>query len=528
MSASPTPKKQSLFAAAESSERVGVREYEARAEPLRLELLALQKKLRQRDHPVIVLLDGEDRLGMNDTLNELHAWLDPRDVVCHAYRISRVEEPGVPFLSRYWSELPAAGRIGIFMRSWAMETIVDRFFERLDERTWLERRAAIRDFETLLADSGVVLVKLWLHLPEEVFRARLVELPQERERLWLSVDEELRLSKKYRLGERIAEEFLADSVTAAGGVPWVVIDSSDQRTRQLRVLEELRKRLAASIDGAPASAAATRTPSVATAPTPAPSVPLEPPAASDADGISESSRDPLGSLDLTRSLSKVAYREKLARWQEKLGREALRALAAQRATVIVFEGWDAAGKGGAIRRVTAAIDAALYHVARISAPTDEELAQPYLWRFWRRLPDAGRISIFDRSWYGRVLVERIEGYARAEEWRRAYDEINAFERQLVEAGVVLLKFWIHIDREEQLRRFAAREQDAAKQHKITADDYRNRERWHHYEEAVTEMIERTDSRRAPWHLIAGNDKRWARVRVVRRIAKELARARKRS
>ena len=191
---------------------------------------------------------------------------------------------------------------------------------------------------------------------------------------------------------------------------------------------------------------------------------------------------------------------------------------------MVFEGWDAAGKGSAIRRVTQAMDPRLYRIVGIAAPSDEERAQHYLWRFWRQLPRAGFTTIFDRSWYGRVLVERVEGFAREDEWRRAYLEINDFEQQLGEHGIAVMKFWVHIDKDEQLRRFKEREATEFKQYKITDEDWRNREKWEAYEEAVNDMVIHTSRRDAPWTIVAGNDKRFARIQILETVCKRLEKA----
>jgi polyphosphate kinase 2 (PPK2 family) len=192
--------------------------------------------------------------------------------------------------------------------------------------------------------------------------------------------------------------------------------------------------------------------------------------------------------------------------------------------VAVFEGWDAAGKGSAIRRVTGAIDPRLYKLVQVGAPTDEENAQHYLWRFWRQLQRDGRATFFDRSWYGRVLVERVEQFASPAEWQRAYSEINQFERQLVAHGCIVLKFWIHISKDEQMARFKTRAQEPHKRHKITDEDWRNREKWHDYELAVDQMVSHTSTQHAPWTLVAGNDKPWARIQILKTFCKTMSAA----
>jgi polyphosphate kinase 2 (PPK2 family) len=225
----------------------------------------------------------------------------------------------------------------------------------------------------------------------------------------------------------------------------------------------------------------------------------------------------LSNLDMTQTVSKKAFSTELEKQQGRLNQLQRRAHDQGVSTILVFEGWDAAGKGGAIRRLTAALEAQHYQVIPIAAPTDEERAHHYLWRFWRHLSRAGRLTIFDRSWYGRVLVERVEGFATEAEWMRSYTEINEFEDQLVERGIVLLKFWVHVTFEEQLRRFKEREKIAYKQWKLTDEDWRNRARWPQYEHAVNDMVERTSTRLAPWTIVEGNDKNFARLKVLRTI-----------
>jgi polyphosphate kinase 2 (PPK2 family) len=224
---------------------------------------------------------------------------------------------------------------------------------------------------------------------------------------------------------------------------------------------------------------------------------------------------------MTKSLTKEEYSEKLKKYQARLNLLHRKARSKKISTILVFEGWDAAGKGGAIRRTTAALDARDYQVIPIAAPTDEELAHHYLWRFWRHLGRAGRVTIFDRSWYGRVLVERIEGFAGEKEWRRSYAEINNFERELVEHGIVLLKFWVNITKDEQEARFKARQEISYKRWKLTEEDWRNRERWDDYEIAVNDMVGQTSTRIAPWVLVEGNCKRYSRIKVLKTICSRL-------
>jgi polyphosphate kinase 2 (PPK2 family) len=288
----------------------------------------------------------------------------------------------------------------------------------------------------------------------------------------------------------------------------VLVEAADYRYRELLVgrtlLAALRERIdhgQAPVPAGPAAKPAAR-----------------PPAATEATvGI-------LDRVDLSQALSDADYDKRMVKAQERLGRLSREAHDSNVSSVAVFEGWDAAGKGGAIRRVTAAMDARHYQVVPIAAPSDEERAHHYLWRFWRHIPRAGLVTIFDRSWYGRLLVERVEGFAREDEWRRAYLEINDFEQQLVDHGIVVTKFWIHLSSEEQLARFKEREGTAYKRHKITDEDWRNREKWDAYVAAINDMVARTSSTDAPWVIVAGNDKRFARVQILESLVKRLQKA----
>lgn len=230
---------------------------------------------------------------------------------------------------------------------------------------------------------------------------------------------------------------------------------------------------------------------------------------------------PLRDVDLSAKVAKDEYDRELERLQEEVYALHIRNFVEERRAIVVFEGWDAAGKGGAIKRLTALMDPRGYKVWPIAAPRDAEKRNHYLWRFWQRLPETGEIAIFDRSWYGRVLVERVEGFAKKPEWQRAFDEINAFERMLTADGVRMVKFFLHLDRKTQLHRFKARETDPLKDYKLGPDDWRNRKRWKDYEVAVQEVLDRTHRPDAPWVVVPANDKRSSRLAVLREVVKLL-------
>jgi polyphosphate kinase 2 (PPK2 family) len=308
--------------------------------------------------------------------------------------------------------------------------------------------------------------------------------------------------------------------------PWLIVEGADERYRTLAVGEALltaiTERLGAESLSRGGAAVRQPTPTSATAGAAAGGRTVRPRAAVGRGQVLQPTI--LSHLDMTQRVAKRHYDTELERLQGRLNGLERQARARGVSTILVFEGWDAAGKGGAIRRITAALDARDYQVIPVAAPSDEERAHHYLWRFWRHLARAGRVTVFDRSWYGRVLVERVEGFASEPEWRRAYAEINEFEGQLVDHGYALVKCWLHITREEQLRRFRAREHTTHKRWKITDEDWRNRTRWDQYELAVNDMVERTSTHLAPWTLVEGNDKPFARLKILETVCDRLERA----
>jgi polyphosphate:AMP phosphotransferase len=298
--------------------------------------------------------------------------------------------------------------------------------------------------------------------------------------------------------------------TSRGTAPWLIVEGEDPRYRSLTVGAALRDAIQRHLQERPAAKAVVAGPAA-----------LQPNAGKADAKAGRKTASILSSLDMTRAVATDKAGRDLERSQGTLNVLQRKASTEGLSTILVFEGWDAAGKGGAIRRVTDALEARQYQVIPIGAPTDEERAHHYLWRFWRHLPRSGRLTIFDRSWYGRVLVERVERFATDKEWMRAYSEINQFENQLFEHGIVLLKFWLHITEDEQLRRFKEREKTPYKNWKLTEDDWRNRTKWQAYEMAVNDMIERTSTREAPWTLVESNDKNYARLKVIKTLCARL-------
>jgi polyphosphate:AMP phosphotransferase len=432
--------------------------------------------------------------------------MDPRHIETNGFRPPTDEERQRPPMWRYWRVLPPKGRIGIFFGSWYTQPIVDAVMGpgRKRARAALDGRLDdILRFERMLADEGVLVLKYWMHLSRGAQQARLKALERSPETRWRVTRQDWERFARY-------EDFVATSEralrrTSRAHAPWIIIEGTDAHYRHLAVGQSLLAALEARTADAPAGTSHA-----------APPPRRLPVGAPDVDR-----RTVLTTLDLSRTLSDARYERALAQWQARLGRLVRSAPFRERSAVVVFEGVDAAGKGGAIRRLTAAMDMRWVKIIPVAAPTDEERSRPYLWRFWRHLPALGTMAIFDRSWYGRVLVERVEGFAAPADWQRAYGEINDFEDALTRHGTMVVKLWLHISRAEQLRRFKARETTDYKQHKITAEDWRNRKRWPLYEQAVCDMVERTSTRVAPWTLVAAEDKRWARVEVLKTVVRRI-------
>ena len=487
-----------LFAAVETGERLERKEYKRREKRLRTRLLAAQRKARARDLPVLVIIAGVEGAGKGRVVDRLSEWLDTRGVEVWAFWDETDEERDRPRWWRYWRRMPARGEIGVFFGSWYTPALVEHALGRLDDAGLDHQMQRAVEVEGMLARDGAVIVKLWFHLP----RAMQVErLEEERAR---ARQQERRVSPFARL---LGEHYDASLVSAERAIrltdtpsaPWHLIEATDHRHSQIEAGHLLLRAIRAALEDRRPEAESRLPPGAVAAST-------------------------LAQVDLGRALARSEYRVRLRALQERCYGLAWEMRARHRNVVAVFEGWDASGKGGAIRRLTRAIDARLYRTISVGAPTDEELAHHYLWRFWRHVPLRGQMTIYDRSWYGRVLVERVEGLAEEAAWQRAFGEINAFEQQLVDHGTVLLKFWLHISPEEQLKRFRKREKVPWKRHKITAEDWRNRERWDDYAHAVDDMLAYTDTVAAPWMLVPADCKRHARIEVLEVFCDRLERA----
>ena len=487
-----------MFESAELGHRVSDRDFDREEPKLRQALLAAQYDLlKKKEFPVIVIIGGVDGAGKGETVNLLNEWMDPRHIETHAFGEPSDEERERPRMWRYWRALPPKGKIGILFGAWHTDPIVKRAMGKGDDAKLDHAMDEIARFERMLVDEGALLVKLWFHLSKKEQKKRLRALEADPKTRWRVTETDWERFERYDKFRKVSEHALRQ--TSTGYAPWHVIEGTDANYRYLAVgkllLECMRSRLAGK----------KHPPSRAVPPT-EPAV----------DG-----RTILSSVRYDDVLGKKEYAKKLEKLQGKLNLLTRDARFAKRSLVLVFEGLDAAGKGGSIRRVTGALDARHYQVIPIAAPTEDERAQPYLWRFWRHLPRTGRVTIFDRSWYGRVLVERVEKFCTPEDWTRAYREINDFEAQLVDAGAIVQKFWLTVTKDEQLRRFEEREKTPFKAFKITEEDWRNRKKWDAYEAAVCDMLERTGTDVAPWRVIPANDKYSARIMVLKTVCRRL-------
>ncbi len=479
-----------MFESADLDHRVAKAAFKREEPRLRQALLEAQLELRKDGRfAALILIAGVQGAGRGETVNLLNEWMDPRLIETQAFGEPTDEERERPELWRYWRALPPKGKTGVFFGAWHGGPIMRRVEGVTSDDEFAHESSQISRFEGMLADEGVLLLKYWFHISRK----------QQKKRLYAAHE---KLEAPYGKFVAVGEAFLRRTSTPAA--PWTVVPGGDRRYRALafgrHLLAALRERLERT---PPAPRRGARHP-------PAPAAPPSP------DDLNV-----LRALKLRQPLSKPDYEkqyEKLAARLAELSRKkSFRSIS----VVAVFEGQDAAGKGGAIRRVTRALDARAYRTVPTAAPTEEERAQPYLWRFWRQLPRRGHFTLFDRSWYGRVLVERVEGFAPERDWQRAYTEINDFEQALVGHRVVVAKFWLAISKAEQLRRFRERKKVAFKRFKITAEDWRNRGKWDAYEAAVCDMVDRTSTRIAPWTLVEADNKYYARIKVLKTLCRAI-------
>lgn len=487
-----------MFEAAEVGHVISKEDFDTREPVLREALLDAQLTLQeQKKFSVIVVLGGVDGAGKGDCVNMLHEWLDPRHVTTQSLGAAEGDDSQRASYYRFWRALPPRGKIAVFLGSWYTKPILDRVYgrSRTPELDREMRRAVL--FERMLSNEHTLVLKFWLHLSKKAQRKRLEDLEKSDKTRWRVTPVDWEHHERYDKFRKVCERALRESSSAEA--PWIVVEATDPRYRDLTIATVLERSIQKRLESPP---------STTLNHAPALPAPID-------------DRRLLDAVDLSKTVADDDYKDRLPRLQGKLNFQFREPAMRKRSVVCVFEGVDAAGKGGAIRRITQALDARQYRVIPIAAPTDEERERPYLWRFWRNLPGFGQMTVYDRSWYGRVTVERIEGFCDTDDWMRAYGEINDFEEQLAESGVIIVKLWLQISKEVQLERFEARQKTGFKRHKIGPEDWRNREKWNDYQNAASEMIERTSTEYAPWTIVEANDKNHARVRVLEALTERI-------
>ncbi|HED19678.1 MAG TPA: polyphosphate:AMP phosphotransferase [Gammaproteobacteria bacterium] len=487
-----------MFEPVEIAHDIDKDSFEERLPKLRTDLLEAQFSLLEaKKFPVILIVAGMEGAGVVDALTHASTVLDTRYVTTFALDAPTDEESGRPRMWRYWRVLPPRGEMGVYVGSWYTTPLTDRILDESRTTEFEQELKTINRFEAMLAAEGALILKFWLHIGKKEQAKRLKKLDSDARTRWRVEESPWGGTKRYRQVERAAGQMM--TATHTDHAPWIAVNAENPYYRGLTVgrtlLNAIQSRLSQADQAKPIS------------------VPANIPAVHD--------RTVLMDLDLSLNLDKSDYREQLAKYQDRLNELLWKKKFNKHSLVLVFEGNDAAGKGGSIRRVTEFLDPRRYRVNQFAAPTDEEKAQPYLWRFWRRLPVRKHIAFFDRSWYGRVLVERVEGFCSEADWRRAYGEINEFEKEMTDAGVIVIKFWLAIDKDEQQARFRAREETGYKRYKITDEDWRNREKWDDYAAAVCDMVNATGTRLSPWILVEANDKYFARVKVLRTLCEHI-------
>ncbi|NIA20427.1 MAG: phosphate--AMP phosphotransferase [Anaerolineaceae bacterium] len=475
---------------------------------MRIRLGQCQRAAQAAGLPVVIVFEGWDAAGKGTVINRLTQAMDPRGFMVHPTSAPNETERFFPWMRRFWAALPPAGRFAIFDRSWYGRLLVERVDGLLSKEQWTQSYEDIQQFERQLTDNGTVIIKFWLHIDRKEQRRRFKRLAGKSATAWKVGKAERRQNRRYGEWLEAIEEMLER--TSTPHAPWTVVEANQGRYARVKVFETVMAALQKEIDRRAANPPAKPKPMATPQPSPA------------------RRKNILQGVDLGLALERDQYRKHLAKLQKRLFAQEHELYMARIPVAIIYQGWDAAGKGGNIRRLTHGLDPRGYEVVPIGPPTKEELAHHFLWRFWACVPKAGHITIFDRSWYGRLLVERVEGFCTEEQWRRAFREINEFERQLADFGTVVVKFWLHIDRAEQLRRFKARRQTAYKQWKITDDDWRNRRKWKKYELAVGDMLEKTSTTYAPWTILEANCKLHARVKALRTVSEALGRALKKA
>lgn len=470
--------------------KMSKKDYEKKFADLSVQVGALQRALRDAQIPVIIVFEGFRGTLRGELINKLLSVMDPRGFRVYSASKTTEEQKMQPFFTAFWQQLPTKGAISLYHRAWYFLKNEHDVGDPDEASSWYEiEHEQINSFEKELTEEGYAIVKIFAHISEKKQEKNSKKIDKIYGNGWGNLApggvEGIDYKAYYKVYEKMLEE--TDTVEA----PWHIVPLEDMRVGVIaafniiidtfeRALQKKKQKKTRTIYFKKDSAV--------------PNI--------------------LSTFDLTKDISKQDYLVKLKEYQKKLESLQYELYKKKISTIIGFEGWDAGGKGGVIKRFTSALDPLGYAVNPVGPPNDWEKSFHYLWRFWQHIPKVGELAIFDRTWYGRVLVERVEHFAAVDEWRRAYQEINDMEAQWDKQGIIVNKFWLQIDKEEQYKRFEAREKDPNKTWKITPDDWRNRDKWDAYVDAVNEMLYRTDTKAAPWTVIEANSKYYARLKVL--------------
>ena len=474
-------------------------ELKTRLSDARNQLYDLQMKIKEHKVPVLVLFEGWGTAGKGSTIGKVIRNIDPRFFKVVTMSEPTAEEQRYPFLYRYFKHIPEQGKFTFLDSGWMEQICRERLEEKTDEKEYGSRIESIRRFERQLTDNGYLVQKFFMHIDQEEQKKREERLLEHKDTRWRVSEFDQWENAHYKKCVKVFSQYMSD--TNASTSPWYIIDASERKWAELQVLETMISNIQVALQNQ------------------AHSVPI-------LQNVFPLEQIPrLSEIELKdKELEEAEYKTELKKLQGELGELHNRLYRKRIPVIITYEGWDAAGKGGNIKRITEALDPRGYEVHPIASPEPHEKARHYLWRFWTRLPKNGHIAIFDRTWYGRVMVERLEGFCSENDWRRAYNEINEFEKELKEWGAVIIKFWVQIDKDTQLERFKERQNTPEKQWKITEEDWRNREKWDDYEVAVDEMLQKTNTSFAPWHVLESVDKKYARIKALKIVIEEIQKA----
>ncbi len=479
----------------QKSEQGTQEETEARLRDLRAALATKQTLIKEHKLPVLVILEGWGAAGKGSVLGKIIRNIDPRFFKVATMGEKTEDDLRKPFLYRHFVKIPEAGKYQFLDGSWMEEVTGEYLMGRLSGEEYQSRMASIKNFERQLTDNGYLVLKFFFHIDEKEQKKRIEKLADSKSTKWRVSDFDKWQNKHYEKCLDVYEEYLTQ--TNQSQAPWYIIDAKDKKWAQVQLLDIL----VSGIDTALSRGAQ--------------AVPV-------LQNVFPLRKTPkLSEIPLDKAVPAEEYDKELDSLQKKLSKLHNEIYRKKIPVIIAYEGWDAAGKGGNIKRITGALDPRGFEVHPIASPEPHEKARHYLWRFWTRLPRTGHIAIFDRTWYGRVMVERLEGFCSENDWQRAYNEINEFEKELTDWGAVVIKFWVQIDKDTQLARFTDRQNTPEKQWKITDEDWRNREKWDQYEEAVDEMLQKTNTTNAPWYVLESNDKNYARIKALKIVIEEI-------